>query len=428
MQWIDHGHWYDKKDCSKLELLDVLLVTAMSPAASSGRGDVSLRFLRHLNFLTLDQFDDHTLRRIFASEMSWHFKSDLFDGAIAHLSDALVEATLSLYKGVLREFLPTPAKCHYMFNLRDFSRVIQGVKLVPATHLRDPNKLIRLWCHESYRVFYDRLVEETDKLAFFELVKKSAQSHFKVDLAKILFPHVLGGSSVVEDEHLRSLCFGDFMHPETDKRVYDEIPDASLLAKAMDHYLKEYNSMSTAPMPLVMFRFAVEHASRINRIIRQPGGHALLVGVGGSGRQSLARLAAFIANYQLFSIEVNKSYSLANWRADLKKVLKVAGADQKQVVFLFTDLQVKDEAFLEDVSMVLNTGEVPNLFNTEEKTEILERVQQHCQNSSSGRDVAGEGSFANLYSIFLNNVKRNLHIVLCMSPVGSNFRNRLRHR
>ena len=53
----------------------------------------------------------------------------------------------------------------------------------------------------------------------------------------------------------------------------------------------------------------------------------------------------------------------------------MAGADCKNVVFLFTDQQIKDETFLEDISMVLNTGEVPNLFITEEKTEILERVQ-----------------------------------------------------
>ncbi len=77
---------------------------------------------------------------------------------------------------------------------------------------------------------------------------------FQVDLNKILFPHVLAGASVVEDEHLRSLCFGDYMHPEADKKVYDEIPDVSLLTKAMEHYLKEYNVASKAPMPLVMFR------------------------------------------------------------------------------------------------------------------------------------------------------------------------------
>ena len=52
-------------------------------------------------------------------------------------------------------------------------------------------------------------------------------------------------------------------------------------------------------------RYAVEHTSRINRVIRQKGGHALLVGLGGSGRQSLAKLAAFIAGFDLFRRESN---------------------------------------------------------------------------------------------------------------------------
>ena len=121
---------------------------------------------------------------------------------------------------------------------------------------------------------------------------------------------MLGGSSVVNDEHLRSLFFGDYMYPEVEAKIYDEIPDANLLTKAMEHYLNEHNSVSKGPIPLVMFRFAVEHTSRIIRIIRQKGGHALLVGMGGSGRQSLTKLATFIANYELFQIEVNKTYSI----------------------------------------------------------------------------------------------------------------------
>ena len=89
----------------------------------------------------------------------------------------------------------------------------------------------------------------------------------------------------------------------------------------------------------------------------------------------MAKLATFIANYELFQIEVNKTYDIDSFRGDLKKVLKIAGADCKHVVFLFTDTQIKDESFLEDISMILNTGEVPNLYQQDEKTEILERVQ-----------------------------------------------------
>lgn len=75
----------------------------------------------------------------------------------------MVQATLQVYKETMQGFLPTPTKSHYVFNLRDFARVVRGVLLVPASHMENNDKLLRLWFHEVYRVFYDRLTNEEDR-------------------------------------------------------------------------------------------------------------------------------------------------------------------------------------------------------------------------------------------------------------------------
>lgn len=83
---------------------------------------------------------------------------------------------------------------------------------------------------------------------------------------------------------------------------YAEVQDVAKLIHTVEDYLRDHNGMSKRPMNLAMFLFAVEHVSRICRLLKQPGGHMLLVGVGGSGRQSLSRLAAFICGMPLFQV------------------------------------------------------------------------------------------------------------------------------
>jgi len=66
------------------------------------------------------------------------------------------------------------------------------------------------------------------------------------------------------------------------------------MKKRLDEYLEEYNQVNVAKMNLVLFMDAMKHIARIIRVNKQPLGNALLLGVGGSGRQSLTRLAAFM--------------------------------------------------------------------------------------------------------------------------------------
>uniref|UniRef100_A0A8C9L6L3 AAA+ ATPase domain-containing protein n=1 Tax=Pavo cristatus TaxID=9049 RepID=A0A8C9L6L3_PAVCR len=180
-QWVDHGHWYDQKDASKINIVDVLLLSAMGPPGG-GRNDITGRFTRHLNVVSICSFDDDILTKIFTAVADWHFGKG-FESIFLRLGKIMVQATMMIYKMAVENFLPTPSKSHYVFNLRDFSRVVKGVLLCPHTHLED--KLIRLWIHEVYRVFYDRLVDEEDREVFFQMVKKTTSDSFKQNLDKV---------------------------------------------------------------------------------------------------------------------------------------------------------------------------------------------------------------------------------------------------
>ncbi|XP_071671247.1 dynein axonemal heavy chain 3 isoform X2 [Patagioenas fasciata] len=417
-QWIDHGHWYDKKDTSKMEIIDMLLVSAMGPPGG-GRNDITGRFTRHLNIVSICSFSDDILTKIFTTVADWHFSKG-FEAVFFRLGKMLVQATMGIYKMAVDNFLPTPSKSHYVFNLRDFARVIKGVLLCPHTHLHDGDKLIRLWIHEVYRVFYDRLVDEEDRQVFFQMVQETTSNSFKQSFDKVL-SH-LSPTGEISDDNIRSLFFGDYLDPDSNEKVYDEITDLQQLTTVMEYYLEEYNNISKAPMPLVMFRFAIEHISRICRVLKQDNGHLLLVGVGGSGRQSATKLATYMNTFELFQIEITKSYGISEWKDDVKRVMMRAGVANKNVTFLFSDSQIKDETFVEDINMLLNTGDVPNIFAADEKAEIVEKMQGAAR--MENRKI--EATPLAMYNFFIERVKKNLHIVLAMSPIGDAFRNRLR--
>lgn len=156
-------------------------------------------------------------------------------------------------------------------------------------------------------MYGDRLVDDNDREWLFNELCTVIDKYMHEDPKDLFDRFVEGGQ--LKEQNLRGLMFCDFTNPKADTKLYLEVQDMEDLGFVVESYIVEYNNMSKKPMTLVLFRFAIEHLSRICRIIKQPRSHALLVGVGGSGRQSLARIASHICSYELYQV----SHVVANF-------------------------------------------------------------------------------------------------------------------
>ncbi|XP_061138372.1 dynein axonemal heavy chain 2 [Syngnathus typhle] len=399
--WIDYGFWFDRQKQTTTYVKKMSLLAAMGPPGG-GRTHISGRLQSRFNVINMTFPNDSQIKRIFSTMINQ--KLQVFKEDLKPVGELVTQATLELYYSVTSRFLPTPAKTHYLFNLRDISKVFQGLLRSHPEFHDSRNSMVRLWIHECFRVFSDRLIDRSDMDTFITLLGEKMGSIFD-----LVFHNICPDK--------QPPVFGDFL---TDSGVYEDLLDMASLKKFMETQLEDYNlTPGVVPMNLVLFRDAIEHITRVVRVISQPRGNMLLVGVGGSGRQSLSRMAAFICEYQVFEVEITKQYRKLEFREDIKKLYRLTGVDNKPTVFLFNDTQIVVESFLEDINNILSSGEVPNLYKQDEFVEICNAL------SDAARKENVLETPNSLFSFLIERVRSNMHVVLCMSPVGDPFRNRI---
>ncbi|XP_027139394.1 dynein heavy chain 6, axonemal [Larimichthys crocea] len=406
-QFQDFSGFYDRSKFFWKEIQEMTIAAACAPPGG-GRNPVTPRFIRHFSMLCLPTPSDHSLKQIFKAILTG-FLSD-FSQAVKDCASEIVNAAVEIYDRLSVDLLPTPAKSHYVFNLRDLSKCVQGMLQCEPGQVRDKNQIFRLFCHECQRVFHDRLINNQDKTYFNTIVCEMASKYFSINLEHSYFV-------------TQPIIFGDFIMvgAEKEDRLYEDLTDMDKIQTVLQDYLDDYNLTFSKETKLVFFQDAIEHVSRIARMIRQERGNALLVGVGGTGKQSLTRLAAHICRYRCFEIELSRGYNYDSFHEDLRRLYKMAGVEGKDMVFLFTDTQIVVEEFLEDVNNMLNSGEVPNLFEKDELEQVLAATRPKAKEAGISEENRDE-----VFQYFISRVREKLHIVLCMSPVGDAFRSRCR--
>ena len=284
-----------------------------------------------------------SLFRIFSTILQSHVTP--FPLEVRETIPGIIHSTLQIYEDLLRSFVPTPTKFHYVFSLRDLSRMVQGLLQTTPERFDTAERFARVWLHECIRVFSDRFNDRQDEVLFNQILAKT------IDSTSLLRKPIL---------------FGDYRTAlqEDEPKIYEDLQDYQTAKALFEGVIVEFKEQY-GQMDLVLFDDALEHLTRIYRVLRLDRGHLLLIGAGGSGKQLLSKVAAFAARCELFEIQLTRNYNESSFRDDLKNLFRQVGVKNVRTVFLLKDAHIVDESFLEYVNNILSNGIVPALFTDE---------------------------------------------------------------
>ncbi|XP_023385619.1 dynein heavy chain 9, axonemal [Pteropus vampyrus] len=402
-QHLDYGHWYDRNKLSLKEIMNVQYVSCMNPTA--GSFTINPRLQRHFSVFVLSFPGADALSSIYSTILTHHLKLGNFPASLQKSIPQLINLALTFHQKIATTFLPTAIKFHYIFNLRDFANIFQGILFSSVECIKSTQDLVKLYLHESNRVYRDKMVEEND----FNLFDK-----IQTEVVKKIFDDIEETM-----EQTRSLNMYCHFANGIGEPKYMPVQSWELLTQTLVEALENHNEVNTV-MDLVLFEDAIRHVCHINRILESPRGNALLVGVGGSGKQSLTRLAAFISSMDVFQITLRKGYQIPDFKMDLASLCLKAGVKNLSMVFLMTDSQVADEKFLVFINDLLASGEIPDLYSDDEVENIISNVRNEVK--SQGLVDNRE----NCWKFFIDRVRQQLKVTLCFSPVGNKLRVRSR--
>lgn len=195
-------------------------------------------------------------------------------------------------------------------------------------------------------------------------------------------------------------------------------------------YLEQYNLANPRkPLDMVLFNEVLGHLGRLIRVLEQETGHVMLLGHGGTGRRSLARLAGYVLGLKISEVSMKPGYTSESWREDLKDVLQTAGVIGRPVMLLLRDSPFFATTVLDDLSHLVNRAEVPGLYVAEEISSICQALKPMAE--AAGIRVADLERVSpalmeqKVLRLFVDRCRSNLRICLCWEEGSALLRRRL---
>lgn len=415
----------------------IQIVAACNPSDDAGRHRLPPRFLRHCFVVRVEEPTPTDLEIIYGSfngvllqrlNPGLHAKKECLTTAMVNFFTQNKEKFSSLKNG--------HSEAHYIYSPRDLSRWIRGMLMLLCGEAVQPSfsenlssqheteaiwvDVISAFCYEARRLFRDRLVDYRERNFVETQLLETVHRYLNTGVTsvpEILYTSWLGNDNstdrkgrrfrVVEDSQVfRSMIYEKL-------RVFAE--EQGLGGTWISGTTEIFNSDDHSIDQFAVTDDVLTHLTRIERILCQPLGHAVLIGASGTGKKTLARFAAWMLSIEVHQVRSHSSYTELEFAKDMRNILRRASVNNQEMLMIFDESHAMETAFLEMMNSLLACGEVPGLFTGDERTRLLEDLRQASSQSSS-TDQA-------LYSEFVHRIRINLHIVFTISLASPNSSN-----
>eukprot|EP00698_Gefionella_okellyi_P011213 TRINITY_DN2949_c0_g2_i1.p1 TRINITY_DN2949_c0_g2~~TRINITY_DN2949_c0_g2_i1.p1 ORF type:complete len:3309 (-),score=891.59 TRINITY_DN2949_c0_g2_i1:55-9981(-) len=398
-QWVGHGGWYDTRSRAFQQLTNVHFVATMT-VHKAERCRVTPRLLKLYHYLHQDNIASEDVRSIFTTIVDTYFQhvgsqADMFR---AHVTASISAAAEALRAATYR-LPPTPKASHYLFSILDISRVAQGLCL-GVSGLKDAQAFVNLWTHEMRRTFKDRLASEDDRTWFEGLLQHLSRKNFPAVPPcenDVLFADVESWTS-----------------NQPSGQGYIELEDLHPVLESLD---SRRRVISTSGQYLM--KHSLHKLAAFGRVLATKPGHLLMLGDRWSIHQ-VTDMALSVMKYRFVEMSVSESITEMDWTARMKEVLLSAGIEDTPTVFIFERTEFVLDRHWEDLSAMMSVVEFTGLWTPEEIENIHNAVKPIA------RRLGVRTSPQALYSLFLDRVRANLHIIIIMGRADADFRRLVR--
>jgi dynein heavy chain len=282
IELIESNSWYDSQTGNKNKLKDIALMCSAT-LESGVHSKLSDRLISRFNFALMSHPSEDSFNKIFSTTLALTFKEQNYPLEVSGVIPSIIQSTYKVYsecKSVLLLDAKVEGRPHVP-DLRDVQRVIGGCSSLPKEAAENKKLFTRLWVHEAMRNFFDRLLLNKEMDAVFQCIRGCVKTIFRENFDSA-FEHLGKVDGQVTQLNLRNLLFGQYLPGED----FMEIVGFDQFEKAIASKIKEHNEVKKQDdIYIVPIRYSLELVSHIHRIISTPGGHAVIGGSGGEGKQ-----------------------------------------------------------------------------------------------------------------------------------------------